>query len=222
MSKSLKETLKSITDQAQEWIDERLGRGECTVHLIFDDGGVRPSSTAERISDDRTISNLDHSSELGIDSDSPAPRTDPRKTLRTVSNALHISLTHPLPLRTSQIPLLLTHLRTRMRFHGGGGAGSDRLASGSATGGRGIKVGLEGGFRAYTNGARQGDTGILEGGGRSNEGEDDGGRASLDDLGRNGMGRQSRGFLALKVGVGHDEASISKGVLFSRQFADSS
>lgn len=190
MPKPLKKTLKDLIAQTQGWIDAEAGSGKCVVHPIFENGDAQASSV--EISDDTATrvsgvpAHITRSEGHNQDDEGePEPPTDPTKKPRAVPTNLHISLTHPLPLRKSQIPELLAHLRSRLGATGTGARS-------------GIKVGLEGGFRAYTNGAQQDE--------RVGQGEN-GEIGALDDLGRKGMGRKSRGFLALGVGVGHDEVS---------------
>jgi hypothetical protein len=186
--KPLKKTLNDLIAQTQGWIDAEAGPGKCIVHPIFENGDAQASSVemsdgiATRVPGMATYTARSEGHNQD-DEGEPEQPTDPTKKPRAVPTNLHISLTQPLPLRKSQIPELLAHLRSCL----------------GATGtGAGIKVGLEGGFRAYTNGAQQD--------GKMGQGEN-GENGLLDDLGRKGMGRKSRGFLALGVGVGHDEVS---------------
>jgi hypothetical protein len=190
LSKRLRDRLGDIIDRVQSWVDEvRPGphspdqdiTTKLTVHPLFARNPAVTPKTANKETE----------------------ATKPRSIASTPT--LHVSLSHPLPLRAFQIPLLLDHMR---RPTGIGGS---------------LRVGLEGGFRAYTNGTQaEGDERTPD----SEEGDDEdeagsveleamssAGKNVLEDLGRSGIGKKSRGFLALKVGVGHDKVRIKGDLL---------
>jgi hypothetical protein len=207
--------LKEIIVQAQAWIDEEAGTGKFLVHPIFEDGADNSSpSTGEGGSHFLALpKNLD----LDIEAKDKKVMT-PGATPRPSHSNLHISLTHPLPLRTSQIPLLLTHLRSQL---GRSGQVNADVTSGSR-GGAGLregafgplKVGLEGGFRAYTNGTQADKIRAGFKAGKASLWRDDEKEGRNDESGagsesgRHGTGSKSRGFLALGVGVGHEQVSF--------------
>ena len=181
LSKGLREKLGNVVDRVQSWVDEarqdpnspdELLKSNQTVHRLF--------------SNDTSV--IKSKVNLG---DTETSKTSARPTASTPT--LHVSLSHPLPLRAFQIPLLLDHMRRPTGIGGGP-----------------LRVGLEGGFRAYTNGTQsEGDEHMREDdeeeGAVEREGRSVLGKSVLEDLGRSGMGKKSRGFLALKVGVGHDK-----------------
>jgi hypothetical protein len=199
--------LKEIIVQAQAWIDEEAGTGKFLVHPIFEDGADNSSpSTGEGGS---RSSALPEDHDLGIEAKNKKVMT-PETTPRPSPSNLHISLTHPLPLRTSQIPLLLTHLRSQL--------GRTGQVNGDVTSGvverSPLKVGLEGGFRAYTNGTqadkiragfKAGNASVSRNDEKEGRNEESG---AGSESGRHGTGSKSRGFLALGVGVGHEQVSF--------------
>lgn len=186
LSKRLRERLGEVIDRAQSWIDNASREPHSADQDLMINPPIHPLFT-------RTTDPLVKSTPQpnNPEPNSTQPRTTPSHP------TLHISLSHPLPLRAFQIPLLLDHMR---RFMGNGHSP--------------LRVGLEGGFRGYTNGTQsEGDE--REPGDEDEEDDDEvrgiqrvgAGKKVLDDLGRRGMGRKSRGFLALRVGAGHDKVS---------------
>jgi hypothetical protein len=215
LGKALKKVLKEIIVQAQAWIDDEAGAGKFLILPIFE-GGTENISTPTGEGESRS-SALPKDHDLGIEAKDKKVMT-PEATPRPPHSNLHISLTHPLPLRTFQIPLLLTHLRSQL---GRSGQVSADILRGSRGGFRTeegvsgpLKVGLEGGFRAYTNGTQAdkiradfnaGNASVSrvdEKEGRDNE------SGAGSESGRHGTGSKSRGFLALGVGVGHEQVSF--------------
>jgi len=207
--------LKEIIVQAQAWIDEEAGTGKFLVHPIFE-GGTENFSTPTGEGGSQS-SALPENHDTGIEAKNKKVMT-PETTPRPSPSNLHISLTHPLPLRTSQIPLLLTHLRSQL---GRTGQVNADVTSGSR-GGAGLregafgplKVGLEGGFRAYTNGTQADKIRAGFKAGQASLSRDDEKEGRNDESGagsesgRHGTGSKSRGFLALGVGVGHEQVSF--------------
>jgi hypothetical protein len=207
LGKALKTVLKEIITQAQTWIDEEAGTGKFLVHPIFE-GGTENISTPT--GEGRSQSSaLPENHDLGIEAKNKKVMT-PETTPRPSPTNLHISLTHPLPLRTSQIPLLLTHLRSQL-----GRAGQVNADATSGVIERSpLKVGLEGGFRAYTNGTQAAKIRAGFKAGQASLSRDDEKEGRNDESGagsesgRHGTGSKSRGFLALGVGVGHEQVSF--------------
>jgi hypothetical protein len=215
LGKALKKVLKELIVQAQAWIDKEAGTGTFLVHSIFEDGADNSSPSTGKGGSQTLALPEDH--DLGIEAKDKKVMT-PEATPRSSHSNLHISLTHPLPLRTSQIPLLLTHLRSQLGRTGQvnadvtsgnrGGAGLREGAFGP------LKVGLEGGFRAYTNGTQADKIRAGFKAGKASLSRDDEKEGRNDESGagsesgRHGTGSKSRGFLALGVGVGHEQVSF--------------
>jgi hypothetical protein len=207
--------LKEIIVQAQAWIDEEAGTGRFSIHPIFG-GGTENFSTPTGEEGSHLLA-LPKDLDLDVEAKDKKVMT-PEATPRSSHSNLHISLTHPLPLRTSQIPLLLTHLRSQL---GRSGQVNADVTSGSR-GGAGLregafgplKVGLEGGFRAYTNGTQADKIRAGFKAGKASLWRDDEKEGRNDESGagsesgRHGTGSKSRGFLALGVGVGHEQVSF--------------
>jgi hypothetical protein len=207
LGKALKKVLKEIIVQTQAWIDEEAGTGKFLVHPIFE-GGTENFSTPTGAGGSQTLA-LPEDLDLDIEAKDKKVMT-PGATPRPSHSNLHISLTHPLPLRTSQIPLLLTHLRSQL-----GRAGQVNADATSGVIERSpLKVGLEGGFRAYTNGTQADKikAGFKAGNASVSRDDEKEGRndesGAGSESGRHGTGSKSRGFLALGVGVGHEQVSF--------------
>jgi hypothetical protein len=131
------------------------------------------------------------------------PGSNPNTSL---SPDLHVSLSHPLPLRAHQISAFHTHIERTLR--------EKKNTPNSPL--RGIRLGLNGGWRAYMNGVQNGPSGDQE---REDISfteeepnkpieEERSGNSLLTTLGKKGTGKRSRAFLALKVGAGHTEVGL--------------
>lgn len=214
--------MKEIIVQAQAWIDEEAETGKFLIHPIFE-GGTDNTLTPTGEGGSQSFALPE---DLGLDIEAKDKKVmTPGATARSSHSNLHISLTHPLPLRTSQIPLLLGHLRSQL-------ARSSQVIADALSGSRGgarteegaygpLKVGLEGGFRAYTNGTqvdkiragfKAGQASLPRDDEKAGHTEESG---AGSELGRHGTGSKSRGFLALGVGVGHEQVSLDGWVSFA-------
>lgn len=125
------------------------------------------------------------------------------KLLPAIANTsinLHISLTHPLPLRAHQIPLLTSHLERHAQelYLPTSSDGSFNLAFGPRV--VAFMNGSVGG--SATDQSYPADEVLLDE-------EEDRERFSLDNLGTAGTGQRNRAFIALRVSTGHDIVSRS-------------
>jgi hypothetical protein len=140
----------------------------------------------------------------------PLPETDPMCVSQNEGKLvelqdLHVSLSHPLPLRRDQVSLLHDHL-------------SRTPSTRSGTGGP-LRIGLVNTVVAYRNGALSKESLVSRGtdaartrrdvnsGDRSITASADTEDGYLGGLGTTGVGRGGRAFLALRVGAGHDAVS---------------
>lgn len=111
--------------------------------------------------------------------------------------SLHISLSHPLPLRKHQIQEFESHLAREVpRF----GAQIEHAVSLSLA--SGITV-YENGVATQTTDKKPKDVTYRRG-----DELDASGDSALDQLGRTGFGQRRRAFLALRVSAGHDVVSV--------------
>jgi hypothetical protein len=184
--------LNDIVECAQE----ELAKSGCayTIHTLYD--ALKPSAPADESTDRRPPAHATHKD-------------------------LHISLSHPLPLRSHQIPDFLEHLKVQL-------SGSKHRDV------KPFRLGLDCRVVKYRNGiARAAATGRTP---ESREGDedldeivedyedDDSTNSAADqcravrdatgdllaDLGKSGVGKGGRAFLALRVRAGHSEVGLFK------------
>ncbi|KAJ9099822.1 hypothetical protein QFC21_003822 [Naganishia friedmannii] len=156
------------------------------------------------------------------DTSSKGPRSASPSTFKehvapppSTQKELHISLTHPLPLRIHQVPLLLDHIKATTNIS-------------SKTPIKPFQLGLDCRVVGYRNGMvrasalqspgrsfstvdppdsleSSADDLLVDSFGQDDAEQDRNARDVLDGLGKTGVGRGGRAFLALRVRAGHDK-----------------
>jgi hypothetical protein len=198
ISPKLRTVLNDIVQTAQAQLS-RSGYAY-TIHPLYDalKGDVPPNTTP--------------------DSKDPTPPNE-----RQTHKELHISLTHPLPLRSHQIPALLEHLKVEL-------SGSKNIVV------KPFRLGLDCRVVKYRNGIARAarstrtddddryqdfrrdevvedydDDALL---GKEDQGQlpDANARDLVAGLGKAGVGKGGRAFLALRVRAGHAEVCLDRTV----------